>query len=139
MFITQNFSWSFFHSACQFGRLKTCKFLLSSGAELNLKDCDNFTALMLAVWKGQNEIVEFLIGEGADINVTDSTYAKTLLHLAIEDDKDETLNLLFEKGAKDLINTGDKDYSTPLHYAAKVGNEEVSYKTLFWKFFKLLI
>lgn len=92
---------------------------------MNAGDCDGFTPLMLAVWKGQNEIVKFLIEQGADINVTDTTYSKNLLHLAIEEDKDDTLKLLFEKGGKCLMNSGDKNYQTPLHYAAKVGNIEV--------------
>ena len=55
---------------------------------------------------------------------------KNVLHLAIEEDNDDTLILLFNTPAKRLINAPDKEFKTPLHYAAKVGNIEVC-KALF--------
>lgn len=91
---------------------------------------------MFAVWKGQNEIVSFLIDQGAEMDVIDTTHAKNLVHLVIEEGHVSTLKLLFEKGAKSLINNGDKDYRTPLHYASQVGNIEVS--TLFVRSFVLI-
>ncbi|XP_066924835.1 transient receptor potential cation channel subfamily A member 1-like isoform X2 [Clytia hemisphaerica] len=111
------------HVAAQFGRLEVCKQLLEFGARLDCNDKDNFTPLMLAVWKGQDEIVQFLIDKGASVYVKDLG-DKNVLHLAIEEDNDDTLILLFNTPAKRLINAPDKEFKTPLHYAAKVGNIE---------------
>lgn len=80
---------------------------------------------MLAVWKGQNEVVQFLVDQGASVYVKDMS-DKNVLHLAIEEHNDDTLAMLFNTPAKRLINSPDKEYKTPLHYAARVGNVGVS-------------
>ena len=59
-----NHSNQFLFRAAQFGRLEVCKQLLEFGARLDCNDKDNFTPLMMAVWKGQDEIVQFLIDKG---------------------------------------------------------------------------
>ena len=105
-----------------------CKSLLESGARLDCNDKDNFTPLMLAVWKGQNEIVKFLVDQGASVYVKDMD-DKNLLHLAIEEDNDDTLALLFNTPAKRLTDSPDKEFLTPLHYAARFGNVEVIVNT----------
>jgi len=50
---------------------------------------------------------------------------KNVVHIAIEEDNDDTLILLFGTDAKRLIDAPDKEFKTPLHYAAQVGNIEV--------------
>lgn len=111
------------HKAAQFGRIAVCQHLLESSAKLDCNDKDNFTPLMMAVWKGQNDILQFLIDKGANIFVKDMQ-DKNVLHVAIEEENDETLMLLFNTDAKNLINKPDKEFQTPLAYAAKVGNIE---------------
>ena len=106
------------------GHLDVCRYLLESGAKLDCNNKDNFTPLMMAVWKGQNEILQFLIDKGANIFVKDMQ-DKNVLHLAIEEDNNETLQLLFLNGARSLINQPDKEFRTPLYYAAQIGNTEV--------------
>lgn len=110
--------------ACQHGRLDIVKYLKEHGARIESKDNENFTPVMCAVWKGQNDVVDYLLNVGAKINVTDINM-KTLLHLAIEEDWDETLTMLINRGGHILINSVDKDFKSPLHYAANMGNEEV--------------
>lgn len=80
---------------------------------------------MCAVWKGQNEVVKYLLDEGANIKITD-LLSKTVLHLSIEEDHYDTLSLLMQLGGTELVQKSDKDYKTPLHYAAAMGNEPVS-------------
>jgi len=114
------------HRACLFGRIETVNFLRERGAKLDATDKDSFTPLMCGVWKGQNNVVEFLLDNGANIKLKDMS-SKNVLHLAIEDNHYETLDLLIKKGGdklKELIDGVDKDYKTPLHYAAIYGNEE---------------
>ena len=100
------------------------KYLIDKGAILNARDNDNYTPLLGAVWKGKTEAAKLLIEEGARSHITDSAL-KTCLHFAVEYDHPETLEMLLQSGAIDLINVTDKDYRTPLHLAASEGNIEV--------------
>jgi len=43
---------------------------LRSGANINARDQHGQTALMLAAHHGHSEVVETLVGAGADLNVT---------------------------------------------------------------------
>ena len=59
--------------ACYFGNygkghLKTVKVLVENGAELESLDRNNMTPLMLAMANRCNEIVEYLISKGANVN-----------------------------------------------------------------------
>ena len=45
--------------------------LLARGADVNVKDNKNQTALMVASQNGHREIVELLLAKGADINARD--------------------------------------------------------------------
>ena len=100
------------------------KFLLERGAAINHKDKDNYTPLLTASWKGQTEAVVLLIQKGAKVQATDSSL-KSCLHLAVEHDNSTTLEALLENGAAGLVNATDKNYKTPLHYAAHEGNLKV--------------
>ena len=105
--------------------MEVVRFLKERGARIDDKDKDNFTPLLCAVWKGQDHVIEYLLDNDANIELTDSS-SKSVLHLAVEDGHNKTLELLIQKGGKKLVNWTDKDYKTPLHYAASSGNEEVS-------------
>jgi len=84
------------------------------------------TPLMVAIQKYSNlEIVELLITNGADVNLTNS-HGDTALHLAllheniikkrfIYDNQFNTFKLLIDKGAD--VNIQNKDGNTPLHLA----------------------
>ena len=110
-----------YKKAATFGRIDMIRFLLEKGAAINHKDKDNYTALLTASWKGRTEAVKELIEQGAKVQVTDALL-KTCLHLAVEHDNSTTLEALLDNGAACLVNTTDKNYKTPLHYAADQGN-----------------
>lgn len=99
-------------------------FLLEKGASINCKDIDNYTPLLTASWKGQTEAVKLLIQKGAKLQATESSL-KTCIHLAVEHANTTTLKELLENGASGLVNATDKNYQTPLHYAAQEGNFQV--------------
>ncbi|OEJ15271.1 hypothetical protein BFL38_13275 [Brachyspira hampsonii] len=52
--------------------LETLKSLIEKGADVNAKDNDNWTALMLASDNGHLEVVKYLLDKGADVNAADN-------------------------------------------------------------------
>lgn len=67
----------------EIGDMESVRFLVTSGADVNLKDRGGETALMKAVRARKRRIVEFLIASGADISDTDYT-GRTALNYAEE-------------------------------------------------------
>lgn len=51
-------------------RLDAVKYCLSHGANVNAKDAKGYTALHGAAFRGDNEMVKYLIAQGADIHAT---------------------------------------------------------------------
>ncbi|XP_054265694.1 ankyrin repeat and SOCS box protein 2-like [Macrosteles quadrilineatus] len=73
-----------FHFACQNGLFKCAKLLLSVSKQndlINLKYCDERTPLMIAVKSLNVPGVEFLLDQGADVNIADR-HGVTALHIA---------------------------------------------------------
>lgn len=102
------------------------RFLTKQGATLDGMDIGNLTPLLCAVSNGQDQVINFLMDNGANIKVTDPSN-KSVWHLALEKNHNRTLELLIQKGAKELLNWMDKDYQIPLHYAASLGNKQVRF------------
>ncbi|MDH5744262.1 MAG: ankyrin repeat domain-containing protein [Candidatus Aminicenantes bacterium] len=87
------------HDAVQNGDLTKVKTLISNNKELiNMKSEKGLTPLHLAVQNGSQEIVEFLISQGADINAKDSE-GNTPLLTALAFKKTDTAKFLLSKGA----------------------------------------
>jgi ankyrin repeat protein len=51
------------------GRINIVRYLVLRGANVNLRDSQGMTPLTSAVWIGHNEVAEYLIDHGADVNV----------------------------------------------------------------------
>lgn len=68
-------------SAALGGRVAAVQALLAGGAETNVKDQNEQTALILAVQKGHLAVVQALLGNGADVQVKDRE-GKTALTIA---------------------------------------------------------
>lgn len=71
-----------------------CIFLyyLTSGSDIEAKDRDNFTPLLLAACYGHAKTVELLLQRGADSTVEDKN-DKTAVFLAAEENKQEALEV----------------------------------------------
>ncbi|MCH8201634.1 MAG: ankyrin repeat domain-containing protein [Proteobacteria bacterium] len=67
----------------EIGDMETVRFLVTSGADVNLKDRGGENALMKATRARKRRIVEFLIASGADVKDTDYT-GRTALNYAEE-------------------------------------------------------
>ena len=92
--------------ACRSDNLSAVKWLLNHGAELNGVSKDRgYTAIMDAVWRGNEDITKFLIRKGAELN-TISKEGQTMLILAVGADKTEIVRMLAENGADPDIQDG---------------------------------
>ena len=70
--------------AAEKGHAVTAKRLIQAGANLNAEDIAGFSALLLAVYKGRQDIVRLLLESGANPNLLEPLSAKTVLEVAHE-------------------------------------------------------
>jgi len=90
---------------------------------LNGYTADINAELVKAVLKGDTAAMKGLLAQGADIRTKDRIYGRTLLHLAVERNHRDMVELLIANGAdvnaKDEVNGW-----TPLHQAAQRDNKD---------------
>ena len=109
------------HELSKTGELKKIKALIEKEQELiNKKDDQEWSPLHHASFRGHNEVVEFLISSGAEINALDN-YGCTPLHRAALRGHMEITQFLVEAGAD--INKISTLGSTPLAFAVR-GNQK---------------
>jgi len=83
---------------------------LKHGADVNIVDNDNQTALHFAASRGHSDVMKELLDCKADINVRDK-HEKTPLHYAVELDNIDAVQKCLQ-------------YGTPLHYAVELDHLE---------------
>jgi hypothetical protein len=76
------------------------KALLEHGADVNTRNNDGCTALILAASSGEIEIVRALLSKGADVSARLTQTGKTALMLAKEKGYSEIIQLLEEARTK---------------------------------------
>jgi ankyrin repeat protein len=104
------------------GNLQGVRACLATGADVNAKNGEGWTALMLATLKGHREIVETLLRQDrAQVNAR-SHHGWTALRYAVSVGDAETLRILLAAGAE--VNAPDHDGWTALMQAAGEGNLE---------------
>ncbi|CAH3156852.1 unnamed protein product [Porites lobata] len=80
------------------------------------------TALHVACHQGRKEIVQYLLGKGADKDIKDEQDYSALHHAAYGDRSGETVTAMLNTGTN--VNVSDnKNNSTPLHLAVNQGND----------------
>ncbi|MFV0934802.1 ankyrin repeat domain-containing protein, partial [Wolbachia endosymbiont of Nasonia vitripennis] len=97
--------------------LSLIQILIDHGAEVNLKDGENYFPLHLAVMKKDIEIMKLLVNAGADVNLSSKDHG-TPLQLAVKDDEVDLVETLVKLGAD--LKAKDKDGYTPLHVAVRM-------------------
>ncbi|MCZ6913933.1 MAG: ankyrin repeat domain-containing protein, partial [Rickettsia endosymbiont of Ixodes persulcatus] len=111
--------WTALHYAAWKGHLEIIKFLARQGANLNAKDYEDKTALIVAINYKQKEVKAYLEEASHKLN----TLNTDLLEAAQEGDLRKVEHLITE-GAQ--VNTKDSKWSwTALHYAAWKGHLEI--------------
>jgi serine/threonine protein kinase/ankyrin repeat protein len=105
------------------GKVDVVKSLLANGANVNERDPDGNTPLILAAEGNANlpsnlPLVQILIDARASLEARDSK-GRTALHQAAAEGKTEVVGFLAESGA--LLNKQANDGATPLFYAVQFG------------------
>ena len=110
------------HDAAEGGNIIAVKRHLAAGSDIESRciDCGG-TALGHAARNGHKGIVEFLISNGADVNVN---IDGTPLHPAAFKGDKEIAELLISKGAD--VDAKDENGDTPLNWAAAGGHKEIA-------------
>lgn len=89
------------------------KKLIEAGAELNLKNNDGLTAIMVAIQEDRQDLVKLFADSGANVNeVTNSKTQTTPLLMAVSEGKIEAVKILHAAGAD--INAVSSEKSDPL-------------------------
>jgi len=95
--------------------------LLAAGAEIDAKDRNHQTPLLLAAWGGQAEMARLLLDRGADPALSDMI-GWTGLHAAAFEGHLDCVRLLASPG---LIELPSRNGDRPLHWAISRGHLEV--------------
>jgi ankyrin repeat protein len=117
------------HYAVSGGHVDVVKFLLSNGANVNVKSINGWTPLRFTLTA---KMAELLIANGADVNISDNK-GQTVLHGAVNQDhkrgNKELVELLVEHGADINAKTTEKSVDwegwTPFHVTCRNGNLEI--------------
>jgi ankyrin repeat protein/predicted Ser/Thr protein kinase len=110
-------------SAVRYGKVDVVKTMLAHGANINERDGDGNTALMVAAegspyLTNNVAMVQMLIDARASLEAKDSR-GRTALHRAAAEGRTNVVGLLLNSGA--LVNPKNIDGATPLAYAVEFG------------------
>ena len=106
------------HDAATLGNIEAIKQHLAAGADVNAKDDDGISPLLLAATWGHKEIVELLIANGAVVNAK-GVDGLTPLHITAGRGHKELVELFIANGAD--VNAKAVDGETPLDRATISG------------------
>jgi ankyrin repeat protein len=112
--------------ACEKGHVGAVRVLLEHMGEEGLEetDYDGYTGLHWAALEGHEELVTFLIGEGAQPDVADKTGLLPIMS-ASERGHLGVVQLLVQHMGDEVLQARDADARTVLHFAAYWGREKV--------------
>lgn len=85
-------------SAVESENLELVNFLLDSGVDVDVRDSDNNTPLLIACREGYNKIAKALVDAGADVDA-ENDYDETPLYLARDNGNRYLVGLLRKAGA----------------------------------------
>jgi len=103
--------------AAKAGDLAKVRALVGTDPDLvNALDSDGSTPLHCATWKGQVEVVAFLLNAGANVNSHNQNehWGTTPLHAAAHANQAAIAQLLIDHGAD--VNARDMNAKTPMHH-----------------------
>lgn len=114
------------HWAVVNNRKDICELLvIKKGAIVDVKDTYGVTPLYVACECGYKDICEFLLDQGADLNLQDSANLSYPLHAAASNNKEIT-EMLIVRGAFRHVNAKNRNGDTPLLKSSSRGSFENS-------------
>ncbi|XP_071086322.1 ankyrin-3-like, partial [Haliotis cracherodii] len=112
------------HQACDKGCLNEVTQIVSKVREdINTKDKNGVTPVMLAARAGHGELVDFLVKKGADMTLVNND-GDNILHQACRGGDVETVEIVLAQNKLD-INRRNKNGETPVMMAARAGHGEL--------------
>ena len=111
---------SLLHLAARYNTVESVSGLLKGGADLDSRDNNGCTALLVAVYKTYFQLASLLISAGADLHVADDL-GRNVLHYACRRDRSSEADFvrsLLDEGVG--VECADNNGDTPLHIAAEV-------------------
>jgi ankyrin repeat protein len=118
-------------SACESNHINIIKYFIEE-VKFNpnsIVDCRISSLINYACYFGSNDVVEYLIENGGNVNDNNDTEHNSLLHIAADAIDNKLIRLLIEKGAD--INKKNRNDVTPLHLLAE-GYYEEEYNLMNW-------
>lgn len=129
------------HEAVESGNFVQARALMTPGLNINELDSSGVAAIHLAVLDSNPELLEFLINNGADVNITIKSsrrqnrfythlhefaplhLAANFHHTALDSNSLELARLLITRGAD--VDQKTDDGQSPLHLAVRSGNDRL--------------
>ncbi|XP_067653150.1 putative ankyrin repeat protein RF_0381 [Haliotis asinina] len=112
------------HYACFGGDLEIVELIVSMNVlDINSRGRYSRTPVMRAAEKGNRDVVEFLVGRGADLALV-SSYGNNILHLASREGHLETVKLILSMNVVD-INARNNNGQTATDTARREGHQRV--------------
>lgn len=97
-------------NACECGQLDEVTQLVKDRSDINAKDCNGCTPLIIATMNKHEDVANYLIQRGADVDAKNKSN-RTALHYAAENDLFSIVKSLKQKGA--YMNPASKHVGTP--------------------------
>lgn len=110
-------------AAVKAGDASAVQVLLDKGADIEAKEMDGRTALIVAAVQGRAAMLELLLDKGANIEATDYEGRTALMDAVFLSSTSDTTRLLLEKGAK--VEARDNNGRTALYWAVSWGKGKV--------------
>lgn len=120
----QNFHHSSLHEhVIENGCAEVISLFAAANFDIDIKDQDNETPLLNAIYAGQTAVVKRLIELGADANSANISSRDSAIHFAASFDRPEILKLLLDKGADyTVLGCNGRNLA---HRAARAGSREM--------------
>jgi len=100
--------------ACMRDDYDMVRLLVDNGADMNIRDDDGMTPLMVCLNRGNTDMSAYLISKGANLDVKDE-YGNTALMRAIKDNSLYLVRMMIEKGANTRIRDDNGNNTLMVH------------------------
>ncbi|XP_067653211.1 serine/threonine-protein phosphatase 6 regulatory ankyrin repeat subunit B-like [Haliotis asinina] len=111
------------HLSCIGGHVDTVKYVLNqTSVDINSKDCEKMTPVLLAAYHGKRELFDVLVKNGADLSVIDED-GDNILHWACRGGNVKIVTYILMQNIVDINCKGDEEM-TPVLIAADHGKKD---------------